>query len=327
MNMNKKQNQIVFEEFKRHYKSIKSMEELRVAKKAFNLNYEKLGNYKPTVKRFLNAMASELKNTPSVIIEEPKIWNHLNFNLKGLNKIEHKISKLDNMKLKYEFQGLFNLLSDECNLVYNPLGERKKIIKDLNKFKSLRFFKVSYLSRYDLKNEYKSLSFKNDATVGHTKIHFIKSGLYVLKTLKKDDIVLKVFYIGSRYKMLLKSSNNFKMSLKGDKFNLSSTEAYKTLDKKDNMKYYSYCNSIGLDRTNRQLLRSIRRSKKISRESLIDSLESRKCEIMEDIKDCSNLEVLYYELELQDIEKSLSDLKSHDEDNSLEEETFLNDYF
>lgn len=267
----------------------------------------------------------------NVIISEPTSFKPLKFNLKGLDTLDSKINKINNFKLKYEFKGLFNLLSDKSNLVYNPLYTRSRIIKDLNKFKSLKFFKVGYISRYNLKKEYKHLTYKNGADVGHSKIYFIKNGLYAVKTLKKDDITLKVFYVGNRYKTLLNKSNNKKVfcPLKGDKFNLSSTEAYKVLNKKDNIRYYSYCNKIGLNKENRQLLKNIRKSKKLSRDSLIESLEDK----MGDLKDSINNKVLseldktYLELQLQDIEESLSDLKSYDEDNSIERETYLSDYF
>ena len=136
-----------------------------------------------------------------------------------------------------------------------------------------------------------------------------------------------MFYVGNKYKTLLKSSKVPKRTLKGDKFNLSSTEAYKVLDKKDNMKYYSYCNNMGLDKKNRQLLKSIRKSKKMSRDSLVDLLESRKMEILEDIEISSSLEVLYLEIELQEIEEKLQELKTFEEDNSMEDKTYLSDYF
>lgn len=261
------------------------------------------------------------------LIRLPKEFKPLIFNLDGLNELENKINKINNPKLKYEFKGLFNLLSDELNLTYNPLYERKKIIKDLNKFKSLKFFKVNYLSRYDLKKDYKHLTYKNGAIKNHSKIYFIKNGLYVMKTLKKDDIVLKMFYIGNKYKTLLKPSNTCKKVLKGEKFNLSCINAYKTLDKKDNIKYYSFCNENGLNKNNRQLLKEIRRTKKPSKDSLIDYLEERRKEIQEDMKISSELEVLYLEIELQDIEKKLQELKTFEEDNSMESETFLSDYF
>lgn len=321
---------IYFDAFKRHYSNIDSMEKLTDAKKAFSVSYKKLGIYKPTVYRFLNAKSKEFKNNSlNVVISDAKELKPLKFDLKGLDKLESNINKLNDLKLKYEFEGLFNLLSDKCNLLYNPLWVRQQIIKDLNKFKSLKFFKVNYLSRYDLKKEYKKFTFKNDSSINHSKIYFIKSGLYLLKTLKKDDISLKVFYVGNKHKTLLNKHNTYKRVLKGKKYNLSSTEAYKVLDKKDNIKYYSYCNSIGLDKKNRQLLRSIKSSKRISRDSLIESLEDR----MEDLKDNINNKVLsetnkiYLELQIQDIEESLSNLKSYDEDNSLEGETTLNDYF
>lgn len=326
--MNKKQNQIMFDAYKKHYISIKTVDELEQAKKAFYACFNDFGVYQSTISRFIELKELEFKNNSlNDLIKPFKEVAPLNFNLKGLDTLKLKIDKIDNSKLKFEFKGLFNLLNDRTNLVYNDLYTRQQIIKDLNKFKSLKFFKVNYISRYNLKGEYKHLTFKNDCKINHSKLYFIKSGLYVLKTLDKDDITIKVFYIGKKYKTLLKSNNTCKKVLKGKQFNVSCTEAYKTLSKKDNIKYYSYCNSNGLDKTNRQLLKSIRRSKKISCESLIDSLEDRKMEILEDIKISSELEILYLEIELQDIERSLSDLKSHDEDNSLENETFLSDYF
>ena len=328
MNENEIYSKIVFKAFKKQYYGLKTVEELEEAKRDYKTISSSFGIYEPTVSRFIQLKESEFKkDSLNRLIKPIEEVEPLIFNIKGLDSIKNKINKLDNPKLKFEFEGLFNLLSDKNNLTYNKLGERRKIIKDLNKFKSLRFFKVGYISRYNLKNEFKYLSFKNGATVGHSKLYFIKNGLYVFKTLNKDDVTLKVFYIGKKYKTLLKTSNTPKRVLKGEKYNLSSVDAYKTLDKKDNMKYYSYCNENGLDRPNRQLLKSIRRSKKISRESLIDSLESRKSEIMEDIKDCSNLEVLYYEIELQEIEEKLQELKTLEEDNSLEDKTFLSDYF
>lgn len=319
---------IYFNAFKKYYSDINTVEELEKAKRDYCIISSKFGIYEDTVKKFLNYKELEFKNKSlNRLIKPIEIKEPLNFNLKGLDGLKSKINKLDNLKLKYEFEGLFNLLSDSKNLIYNPLGERTKIIKDLNKFKSLKFFKVGYISRYNLKNEYKRFTYKNDANQDHTKIYFIKNGLYLLKTVSKDDIHLKVFYIGKKYKTLLKPSNDFKRSLKGDKYNLSSVDAYKTLDKKDNIKYYSFCNSIGLDKKNRDLLRSIRKSKKISRDSLIDSLEERIKEIKEDMKISSELEVLYLEIELQDIKEKLQELKTFEEDNSMEDKTFLSDYF
>lgn len=328
--MNKNISKIVFQQYKQKYYGLNTVEELKQAKKDFCISSELFGIYKPTINKFIEVKELELKNKSlSNLIKPFNQVEPLNFNLKGLDSLINKIDKIDSVKLKYEFKGLFNLLSDRSNLIYNPLWIRQQIIRDLNKFKSLKFFKVGYISRYDLKNEYKYLSFKNDAEVGHSKVYFIKKGLYVMKTLKKDDIALKVFYVSNKYKTLVKKSNKVFCPLKGDKFNLSSVDAYKVLEKEDNIKYYSYCNRIGLDKKNRQLLRSIKKSKKISRNSLIELLEDR----MEELEDSINNKVLselnktYLELQLQDIEKSLSDLKSHDEDNSMEGETFLDDYY
>lgn len=332
MKNSKKINQICFKNFLKELRQVKTHKELVILSNKVE-NGEFLGVFEKDAQKMLKNKFKYLrkqhlkKDCISCCI--PKYQEPLIFNLKGLDGIEKKINKVNSPILKFEFEGLFNLLNDKNNLLYNPLFIRDKIIKDLNKFKSLKFFKIGYVSRYNLKNEFKYLSFKNDATIGHTKIYFIKNGLYVMKTLKKDDISLKVFYIGKKYKTLLKSSNNVKRTLKGEKFNLSSTEAYKVLNKKDSIKYYSYCNSNCLDKKNRQLLRDIRKSKKISRDSLIESLEDK----MEDLEDSINNKVLsetdkiYLELQFQDCEKFLSDLKSHDEDNSLEGETTLDDYF
>lgn len=304
----------------------------------FKILYKKysysLGVFKSDFDSLLKNKELQLKkldnNKSNVIISEPTVFKPLKFNLKGLDSVKDKIDKIDNVKLNHEFNGLFNLLSDSINLTYNSLNERNKIIKDLNKFKSLKFFKVNYISRYNLKKDFKKLVFKNNAEINHSKIYFIKNGLYILKTLKKDDISLKVFYVGNKYRTLLNKSNNKVFcNLKGEKFNLSSTEAYKVLDKKDSIRYYNYCNNNCLDKKNRQLLRDIRKSKRLSQDSLIESLEDK----MEDLKDNINNKVLsetdkiYLELQFQDCEKFLSDLKSQDEDNSLEGETILDDYF
>lgn len=319
---------IAFKEFKKAYYGLNTVQELEMAKRDYRIISNDFGIYKECIESFIINKERKFKREflNSLIKPFEKV-EPLTFNLKGLKEVNQKIDKLNDVKLKFEFKGLFNLLSDSHNLIYNPLYIRQKIIKDLNKFKSLRFFKVGYISKYNLKNEYKHLSFKNDCTKNHTRVYFIKSGLYVLKTLKHDDLNLKVFYIGQKYKTLLKPSNTCKKVLKGEKFNLSCIDAYKTLDKKDNIKYYSFCNKNGLDKTNRKLLKEIRRSKKPSKDSLIDYLEDRRNDILEDMKISSELEVLYLEIELQEIEEKLQELKTLEEDNSMDNETYLSDYF
>lgn len=319
---------IAFREFKKAYYGLSTVEELESAKRDYSIISNDFGIYRECIENFISLKEREFKKEfLNSLIKPVETIEPLNFNIKGLDKVKTKIEKIDNSKLKFEFKGLFNLLNDRTNLVYNDLYIRKQIIKDLNKFKSLRFFKVNYISRYDLKKGYKYLSYKNNTQINHTKLHFIKSGLYVMQTLEKDDISIKVFYIGNRYKTLLKSSSNVKRTLKGDKFNVSCIDAYKTLEKKDSIRYYLYCNENGLNKSNRDLLREIRRTKKPSKDSLIDYLEDRKNEILEDIKISSNLNILYLEIELQEVEKKLQELKTLEEDNSLENETFLSDYF
>lgn len=329
MNMDKNiYSKIAFREFKSRYYGLSTVEELEMAKKDYRIISNDFGIYRECIDSFIVNKEREFKKEfLNSLIKPFKEIAPLKFDLKGLDSVKSKIEKIDNSKLKFEFKGLFNLLNDRTNLVYNDLYTRKQIIKDLNKFKSLKFFKVNYISRYNLKSDYKYLAFKNDAKKEHSKIYFIKNGLYVMKTLYRDDIKLKVFYIGKKYKTLLKPLNAPKKVLKGEQYNLSSIDAYKTLDKKDNMKYYSYCNENGLDKKNRNLLRSIRKSKRVSKDSLIDYLEDRKKEILEDMKISSELEILYLEIELQEIEEKLQELKTLEEDNSMEDKTFLSDYF
>lgn len=325
--LNKKQSKILFEQFKKEYFNLKTIEEFKQAKRDYMIVSNQFGIYKDTVSRFIELKELEFKNNSlNSLIRPFEELKPLKFNLKGLDSLNMKIDKLNDLKLKFEFKGLFNLLSDSSNLVYNPLYTRQQIIKDLNKFKSLKFFKVSYISRYDLKREYKHLTYKNGAVQGHSKIYFIENGLYVMKSLKKDDITLKVFYVGHKYKTLLRKTN-YKRVLKGDKYNISCLNAYKVLNKQDSIKYYTYCNDNCLDKKNRQLLRSIRKSKRLSKDSLIDLLEDRRSEILENMKISSEIDILYYELELEDIEQKLQELKTLEEDNSLENETFLSDYF
>lgn len=267
------------------------------------------------------------------LISYPTKKEPLNFNLKDLNSIEDKINKLDNFKLKYEFKGLFNLLNDDKNLIYNPLYIRKQVIKDLNKFKSLKFFKVSYLSRFDLKKDYSFLSVKNGANKGHSKVYFITHGLYILKTVEHDDLTLKAFYIGNKYKTVLRKTNNYKKALKGEKFNLSSINAYKILNKKDSIRYYLYCNENGLNKSNRDLLRSIRSQKgRKSFSCLLEDTEERINEINDILsnyyeserKTLSISDLVHYEWELKELEENLYDW-TH-ENNSYAPETELGDY-
>lgn len=329
MNKNNIYSKIAFREFKKQYYGLSTVEELESAKRDYSIISNDFGIYRECIESFIVNKEREFKKEfLNSLIKPFEEVEPLKFDLKGLNDVNSKINKLSDSKLKFEFKGLFNLLNDKNNLVYNPLYIRNQVVKDLNKFKSLKFFKVGYISRYNLKNEFKHLTFKNGAELGHSKLYFINKGLYVLKTLDKDNITLKVFYINNKYKTLINNNlNTNKKVLKGKKFNLSSVNAYKTLDKRDNIKYYSYCNSIGLDRTNRQLLKSIRKSKRLSKDSLIDLLEDRRSEILEDMKISSEIDILYYELELEDIEQKLQELKAFEEDNSMEDKTYLSDYF
>lgn len=332
--MNKKIRLSCYNNFKKLLYSCKNEQDVRrleVEYKQFSdcfIGFEK--SIELILKRQYLKLEQEKKDK---LISYPTEKEPLIFNLKGLDKIKSKIDKIDSVKLNYEFNGLFNLLGDSVNLIYNPLYIRKQIIKDLNKFKSLRFFKVGYISKYNLKSQYKYLTFKNNAEKEHTKIYFIKSGLYVLKTLHHDNLTLKVFYIGNKYKTLLKSSNIPKRTLKEDKFNVSCIDAYKTLEKKDSIRYYSYCNQNGLNKSNRDLLRSIRSQKGMKSFScLLEDTEERICivkDILSNYYECeeqilSISDLVYYEWELKELEENLYDW-TH-ENNSYAPETELGDY-
>ena len=147
---------ILFKRFKEEYFNLETVEELKTAKRDYLIVSRQFGIYEDTIKKFIDLKELEFKNKSlNDLIKPFNEVEPLEFNLKGLDELESKINKLNDFKLKFEFNGLFNLLNDRTNLVYNDLYTRNQIIKDLNKFKSLKFFKVNYVSRYDLKNEYK----------------------------------------------------------------------------------------------------------------------------------------------------------------------------
>lgn len=336
MKSSKKINQICFKNFLKELKQVKTHKELVILSNKVD-DSDFLGIFKEDAKKMLKNKFKYFrkqhlkKDYISCCI--PKYQEPLNFNIKGLDKIENKINKIDSLKLKFEFKGLFNLLNDKTNLVYNDLYTRKQIVKDLNKFKSLKFFKVSYISRFDLKKDYGFLAVKKGADKGHSKLYFIKNGLYILKTVEHDDLTLKAFYIGNKYKTVLRKKNNYKKVLKGEKFNLSSINAYKTLDKRDSMRYYSYCNDMGLNKSNRDLLRSIRSKRgKKSFYQLLEDTEDRIDILNDKIYQYYNSkdkpfpisDLVHYEWELKELEENLYDW-TH-ENNSYTPETELGDY-
>ena len=114
--------------------AVKELREIETSSEliAFKLNFFKyskcFGAFKNDLRAMLKNKEHQLDNNKSnVTISDPTLFKPLNFNLKGLDTLTDKINKLNDYKLKHEFKGLFNLLSDDCNLVYNPYGLDNKL--------------------------------------------------------------------------------------------------------------------------------------------------------------------------------------------------------
>jgi len=257
--MSKQAQKSCFMEFKKQASSIKTEDDLRVLEKQFRRFSECFGVFKPTIDAFFITKHDEFKKARlNALIKPFEHVDALEFNLKGLDDVDKKINAIKDVKTKNAFNGLFNLLSDERNLIYNDLKTRQNVINDLNKFKSLNYFKIAYVSRFDLKKAFRYLSYKNGAEKFYSKLYFIEHGLYVLKTVEHDGLTIKAFYINNNVKTLLNGRKSKKALPKDVKFNKSSVDAWKTLEKEDNIRFYAYCNENGLDKKNRQLLKAIR---------------------------------------------------------------------
>lgn len=252
-------NSVMYNAVKDFLRTPRSVSELKDAKKALKSNSRLYKDVQDQLIVFVDAFISiQEKKARTDFIKPFQAWRALEYDLKGEEKVESKINKIQDLKLKNGFNGLFNLLTDRKNLVYNSLKTRQDVLNDLNKFKSLKFFKMAYVSPFDLKKDYGFLAVKRGAQKFHSKLYFIEHGLYVLKTVEHDSLTIKAFYIQNKVKNLLGSSEIKKALPKDAKFNKSSVDAWKTLEKEDNIRFYAYCNANGLDKKNRQLLKSIR---------------------------------------------------------------------
>lgn len=252
-------NSVMYNAVKDFLRTPRSVSELKDAKKALKGNSRLYKDVQDQLIIFVDAFISiQVKKARMDFIKPFQAWRALEYDLKGEESVERKINAIKDVKLQNGFIGLFNLLTDRKNLVYNNLGTRQDVLNDLNKFKSLKFFKMSYVSPFDLKKDYGFLAVKRGAQKFHSKLYFIEHGLYVLKTLEHDGITLKAFYINNKVKNLLGGSKIKKALPKDAKFNKSSVDAWKTLEKEDNIRFYAYCNANGLDKKNRQLLKAIR---------------------------------------------------------------------
>ena len=283
--MSKEFEKSCFIEFKKQAQGIETEEDLMSLEKQFRKFSDCFGEFKATIEDFLTFKHNEFKNTRlDALIRPFEPSEAFVFNLKGLEQVEKKIDAIQDAKLKNAFDGVFNLLNERSNLVYNKLWTRQALIDDLNKFKTFKFFKVAYVSAFDLRKDYRYLAVKGDAKQFRTQIIPIEHGLFVLKTLETDGINLKAFYIQEKVNDLLekggRAANLKKAVPQGDKFNLSSVDAWKSLEKDDNIRFYGYCNRAGLDKKNRELLKAIRRMQGGQTFSCyLESVEDRKNEL------------------------------------------------
>lgn len=306
-------------------------------RRAFLYNDKKLEEHiKYELVKFTNAYINKKEEKGLIEIKPFNEWKPIKFNINNndIKTIETKINKIKNPKLRFGFNGVLNLIKDENNLVYNSLYTRKEILKDLTTFKSLNGFKVSYINPTNLKKEYGFLATKKGCDKNHSKIIFIKHGLYVLKTINHDGISLKCFYIFNNVKTLIRPKKITKKLPKLDKFNLSSTEAWKTLKKNDNILFYGYCNNNGLDKSNRDLLKSIRKmagGKTFS--CYLEEVEEELMELEEEYASNPTIElkngsiIPNYEIiePLEEVrDKYLSLTEEHNSDNP---ETIIEDYY
>lgn len=306
-------------------------------RRAFLYNDEKLAEHiKYELVKFTNLYINKREHKDSITIKDLQEWKPLSFDIKkeDVEYVEKKVAQIKAPKLCFGFDGVLNLIKDKNNLIYNPLYIRKQIIRDLKTFKSLNGFKVSYINPSDLKKEYSFLAVKKDCKKGHSKLHYIGHGLYVLKTVNHDDITLKVFYIFNNVKTLLRKKGVQRMPLKNDKFNLSSVDAWKTLKKDDNILFYGYCNDNGLNKSNRDLLKSIRKAgggKTFS--CYVEELKERLNELEKEYASNPTIElkngsiIPNYEIiePLEEVrDKYLSLTEEHNSDNP---ETIIEDYY
>ena len=331
-------NSVMYNAVKDFLRTPRSVSELKDATKRVLTNSRLFKDVQHQLIIFIDAFIfKNEKAAREALICRPTAWNALEFNLTGLERVERKIGQVKDAKLKNAFNGLFNLLADERNLIYNKLSKRQDVINDLNKFKTFKFFKVAYVSAFNLKKDFRFLAVKGNAQRFHSKLYFIEHGLYVLKTVETDGITLKAFYINNNINNLLEKGGrvaNLKKAVpRGDKFNLSSVDAWKTLEKEDNIRFYGYCNRAGLDKKNRQLLKEIRQKQGGQTFSCyLESVEDRlaKLENAEDelatITTSDGVVLTNYEYldELDQIRREYWSLT--EEHNSDDAKTYLDDY-
>ena len=273
-----------------------------------------------------------------------------------INEVLRKIGKIKNQKNKNHWRGFFNLLSDK-NLVYNNLYTRNKILKELKDLKSFNDFKVVYIKNKPLKKEYRHLLIKGDCIKDYTKLIYLNKFCYILKTVQKDGIELKaICAFNSVNKVYQKPEKKCWLSGK-ERFNVSCLDAWKHLNKENNIMYYAWCNEHGLNKTNRDLLKKIRHKKEIkpfyvfieeieemisiissilSLNESIEKLEHENAPIdlicpledrLNELRSENDLNLSIKELEFLLYKKERQLLSFTEENNSLDIETTLKDYY
>lgn len=273
------------------------------------------------------------KNSSNTIISEPTIFSPLSYgdlDLDGLNLIEQRINSIKtvgrhkkNCKIKYDLQGLYNLLADK-NLVYNEIYKRNEIIAYLKPIRGLHNLKVCYIHPNSLKSDYSFLATKGNKTVGFSKIQFINNCI-IINTLNTDNITIKVLYSNKNdVKKFLRGYNKKEAHRMPKKFNIDclNFEEINKLSDKDRITYYTYLKCNLLHKGNRKLLKDIRgysyafTDKKELKDELKHELETLKKVDIKKLND--NIDVIYHYQDMQDINNKLVEL-------DIQEDKFLND--
>lgn len=268
--MNKKQqekyNELFYYNCIEAIKNASNLDELKTIQHEIRIDKNTYVDLKKQLLIFVNAKIN-INFSNKIKISEAKIFKPLFNTIKDedITRLKEKMNTIKSNKLLFEFEGLINLLTDN-NLIYNPLYKREDIIKYLLKFKSLNYFKVSYININDLNSKYSFLSVKKDKIKFYSKIQLINNCI-VFNTLEYDNITVKVLYTSKTdlNKFIRRNNKNNKV-LTDSKFNIHAID-YKSINKlsnKDKIIFYSYLKDNLLDKKTRRVLKDIKNSSYIA---------------------------------------------------------------
>lgn len=276
---------------------------------------------------------NEKNSSSNTMISEATIFHPLSYDdldLDGLNLIEQRINSIKtagrhkkNCKIKYDLQGLYNLLADK-NLVYNEIYKRNEIIAYLKPIRGLHNLKACYIHPNSLKSDYSFLSVKKDKILSFSKIQLINNCI-VINTLNTDDISIKVLYMNKSDVKKFLRRYDYEAHKLPSKFNIDclDVETINKLGKKDKVTYYTYLKRNLLNKTNRTLLKKVRKSsytfsadRDELKEELIKELEELKKVDVKKLSD--NIDVIYHYQDMEDINEQIISL-------DIQEDKFLND--